>query len=169
MKTPDLYGWEKLICPYFTSTCRRVLGQYLEGNGFTETGLNVIGGVTFSRLGVFLDVDYDLEPAPQELTMLLGITNKKYGPKAQSCRVPYWWLLRRNSPENTVSNTRRRNEAELEFVRFRNEAELEAVLLRFRDVFLETCAKPLWLDPGRLEQVIDEFTAGITGSSKASS
>ncbi len=60
MKTPNLNGWEKLICPYFAPTCRRVLGKYLEDNGFTETGLNEIGGVMFSRFGIFLEVSYVL-------------------------------------------------------------------------------------------------------------
>ena len=43
-------GWEKLICPFFGGTCRRVLGRYLEENGFTEKGLNVsvVAGATLT-------------------------------------------------------------------------------------------------------------------------
>ena len=148
MKIPNLNGWEKLICPYFAPTCRRVWGQYLEDNGFTETGLNEIGGVMFSRFGIFLEVSYELELVPQALSVVLGIGDKKYDGGGHPCCVPYWYLLPRDSPENTATGTR-----------FKNEAELEALMLRFRDIFLEAYAKPLWLNLDRLERAIANFRA----------
>jgi hypothetical protein len=148
MKTPNLNGWEKLICPYFAPTCQRVLGQYLEDNGFTETGLNEIGGVMFSRFGIFLEVSYELETVPQDLTMCLGIGEKKYDKGGHICCVPYWYLLPRDSPENTATGAG-----------FKNEAELEKLLLRFKDVVLETYARPLWLNLDRLEKAITNFRA----------
>jgi hypothetical protein len=141
-------GWEKLVCPYFAATCRRVLGHYMEENGFAEKGPNEIGGLVFSRFGVFLEVSYELEMFPQDLTMALGIGEKKYAEGGHPCCVPYWYLLPRNRPEHQAGSTR-----------FRNEAELEELLVRFRDEILESYAKPLWVNVDSLEKAITNFRA----------
>jgi hypothetical protein len=148
MKTPNLHAWEKLIRPYFAPTCRRILGQYMEDNGFTETALNEIGGVMFSRFGVFLEVSYELEVVPQALSVVLGIGEKKYDAGGHPCCVPYWYLLPRDRPEHRG-----------ETIKFKTESDLEALLLRFKDEFLEPYAKPLWLNLDRLENTIANFRA----------
>ncbi len=148
MSQRQLGGWERLICPYFAPVCRRVLGHYLEENGFTEKGLNEIAGLVFSRFGVFLEVSYELEMVPQALTMVLGVGDKKYDEGGHPCCVPYWYLLPRDRPEHQG-----------ELIRFKTEADLEALLVRFRDQFLELYAKPLWLNLEGLEKVITNFRA----------
>ena len=148
MSARNLGGWEKLICPFFAATCRRVLGRYLEENGFAEKGPNEIDGLVFSRFGVFLEVSYELEFVPQALPMVLGVGDKKYDEGAHPCCVPYWYLLPRDRPEHRG-----------ESIRFQTEAELETLLVRFRDQFLESYAKPLWLDVDTLEKAVANFRA----------
>lgn len=146
MKASNLSGWERLICPYFAATCRRVLGQYLEDNGFAETAVNEIGGVVFSRFGMFLEVSYELELVPQALSVVLGIGHNKYDPGGHPCCVPYWYLLPRNRQEHRG-----------EQITFKTESDLETLLFRFKDEFLESYAKPLWLNLDRLEKAIENF------------
>lgn len=146
MKTPNFNGWEKLICPYFAPTCRRIFGKYLEGNGFTERSFNEIGGVMFSRFGIFLEVSYELELVPQALSVVLGVGSKKYGTDGHPCCVPYWYLLPRDRPESRGIQ-----------VQFKTESDLEMLLLRFKEEFLEVYAKPLWLNLDRLEKTIENF------------
>ena len=148
MSTRNLKGWEKLICPFFAPTCRRVLDSYMEENGFAEKGPNEIGGLVFSRFGVFLEVSYELEMVPQALTMVLGVGDKKYDEGGHPCCIPYWYLLPRDRPEHRG-----------ESIRFETEAELEVLLVNFRDQFLEPYAKPLWLDLDALEKAILNFRA----------
>ena len=148
MSARQLNGWEKLICPFFAEATRRVLGHYMEENGFSEEGLNEIDGLVYSRFGVFLEVSYELEMVPQALTMVLGIGEKKYDEGGHPCCVPYWHLLPRDRPEHQAGATR-----------FKNEAELEALLVRFRDQFLEPYAKHLWLNLDSLEKAIANFRA----------
>ena len=138
-----------MMCPFFEAAARRVLGSYLEENGFSEKGPNEIGGLVFSRFGVFLEVSYELETAPNyAISMVLGIGDKKYDEGGHPCCVPYWYLLSRDRAEHRG-----------ESIRFKNEAELEALLLRFRDQFLEAYAKRLWLDVSSLETMIANFRA----------
>ena len=148
MSAQRLNGWEKLICPFFAEATRRVLGRYMEENGFSEKVLNEIDGLVYSRFGVFLEVSYELEMVPQALTMVLGIGEKKYDEGGHPCCVPYWHLLPRDRPEHQAGATR-----------FKNEAELEALLVRFRDQFLEPYAKHLWLNLDSLEKAIANFRA----------
>lgn len=148
MRTRRFNGWEKLICPFFAETARRVLGRYLEKNGFAEKGPNEIDGLVFTRFGVFLEVSYELEMVPQALTMVLGVGDRKYEEGGHPCCVPYWHLLPRDRPDHQGGATR-----------FKNEAELEALLVRFRDQFLEPYAKPLWLNLDALEKAIANFRA----------
>lgn len=148
MNTPNLNGWEKLICPFFGPTCRRVLGNYLEENGFTEKGQTEIGGITFSRFGVFLEINYELEMFPQSLTIAIGVGDEKYNEGRHPCFVPYWYLIPRSRTENRAG-----------FTRFKNEGELEALLTHFRDNVLESDAKSFWLDVEKLELAIGNFRA----------
>lgn len=148
MSARKMGGWERLICPYFAAACRRVLGRYLEENGFAEKGLNEVEGLMFSRFGVFLEVSYELETVPQALTMVLGVGEKKYDEGGHPCCVPYWYLLPRDRPEHRG-----------ESIRFKTESELEALLVNFRDQFLEPYAKPLWLNVDSLEKAIANFRA----------
>jgi len=126
-----------------------VLGDYLEGNGFAEKGPNEVGGLMFSRFDVFLEISYELETSPNyALSMVLGIGDKKYDEGGHPCCVPYWHLLPRD-----------RREHRGESIRFTTEPELEALLVRFRDQFLEPYAKPLWLNLDALEKAIVNFRA----------
>jgi hypothetical protein len=143
-------GWEKLICPYFAVTCRRMLGRYLEENGFAEKGLNEVGGLVYSRFGIFLEISYELEMVPYCITVALGMGDKKYDKKRYPCYVPYWYLLPREYPEHQAGSAR-----------FKNEAELGVLLTRFRDKFLEPYVKPFWLDSGALQREIERFNKEI--------
>jgi hypothetical protein len=147
MSTQNLKGWENLICPFFGPTCRRTLGSYLEESGFTEKGQNEIGGLVFSRFGIFLEISYELETAPNyAVSVVLGTGERKYDEGGHPCCVPYWYLLPRDRPEHRG-----------ERIRFRNEGE--SLLLRFRDSFLQPYAKPLWLNVDSLEAAISNFRA----------
>ncbi len=157
MNVLDLQGLEKWRCPFFARVCRRVLGEYLESNGFSETSVDVTGVPTFSRFGVFLEVGYDLESAPSyEPTVVLGVGEKTYDESFQPCGVPFWYVIPGNLEENKYSDWT-----------FKTEAELEKVLARIRDEVLELYAKPLWLNLDRLEKVISRFRAEFSSSSKA--
>jgi hypothetical protein len=149
MKTSNLGGWENLICPYFGLTCRRTLGSYLEESGFTIKSENRIGGLMLSRFDVFLELNYELETAPNyALSVVLGIGDKKYDEGRRPCAVPYWYLLPRNRPEHRG-----------EGMSFKSQSELESLLLQFRDNFLEPYAKPLWLNFDNLDATIANFRA----------
>lgn len=149
MSARKINGWERLICPYFAPVCRRVLGCYLEGNGFVEKGVNEVEGLVFTRFDVFIEVSYELDTAPNYIvSMVLGIGDKKYDEGGHPCCVPYWHLLPGERPE-------RRGE----LIGFATESELEALLRRFRDEFLEPYARPLWLDTDSLEKAIANFRA----------
>lgn len=146
MKVPNLNGWGKLICPYFAPTCRSILGQYLEDNGFTEIGLNEVGGVRFARLGIFLEVSYELEIVPQALNVVIGIGDRKYDADGHPCCVPYWYFAPSEGSVNFVTHSK-----------FKTEFELEAVLSTLKNAFLEPCAKRLWTNQGQLETAIRDF------------
>jgi hypothetical protein len=148
VKLKKLKGWEGLVCPFFAHSTRRILGDYFEANGFAEKGANEIDGLIYSRFGVFVEVSYELELVPQALTMVLGVGEGKYDLGGHSCCVPYWYLLPRNRPEHQADD-----------MSFKTEAELESLLVRFREQFLETYAKPLWVDPEALERTIANFRA----------
>jgi len=149
MSAQNLGGWERLICPFFARACRRVLGCYLEGNGFAEKRLNEVKGLVFSRFGVFLEVSYELETAPNyAISMVVGLGDKKYDQGGHPCCIPYWYLIPRGRPEHRGKS-----------IRFKTEVELETLLVHFRDEFLEPYAKPLWLDVDRLEKAISNFRA----------
>lgn len=97
----------------------------------------------FSRFGIFLEISYELELVPQALTVVLGVGENKYDAGGHPCCVPYWYLLPRNRPEHRGQQ-----------IKFKTEADLEALLLRFKDDFLEPYAKSLWLNLDSLEQAI---------------
>jgi hypothetical protein len=140
-------GWERLICPYFAATCRRVLGRYFEESGFTEKGLNEVDGLIFVRFGVFVEVSYELETAPNyAISMVLGLGGKKYDQNGNPCGVPYWFLLPPDRAEHRGK-----------MINFRSQTALIALLEHFRDQFLEPYAKPLWADVDRLEKAIQDF------------
>ncbi len=147
MKKPHLNGWEGLICTFFGPTCRRVLGQYFEMNGFTEVRENEIGGVWFSRFGVFLEISYELETVPQTLSVVIGVGENKYeSPSGHPCCVPYWYLLPRVDSQNQSG-----------LVGFKTESELETLLGQIKDNVLEPYAKPLWNNIEKLEVTIANF------------
>jgi hypothetical protein len=149
MKKPNVRGWEQLICPYFSPTCRRVLGAYLQENDFSEKGENEIGGLVLSRADIFLEISYELETAPSyALSIVLGTGDRKYDEGGHPCCVPYWYLLPPGRPEHRGAG-----------VRFTNERELESLLTRFKDSILEPYAKPLWLNVEKLELTIANFRA----------
>ncbi len=151
MNTRNWGGWERLICPYFAATCRRVLGRYFEENGFTEKGLNEVEGLVFVRFGVFVEASYDLETAPNYgISINIGLGDKKYDKSGIPCGVPYWYLLPLDRAEHRG-----------EMIRFRSEVALVALLEHYRDQFLEPYAKPLWVDVDRLEKTIEGFRAGL--------
>ena len=102
----------------------------------------------FSRFGIFLEVSYELELTPQALSVVIGIGDKKYDAGGHPCCVPYWYLLPRDRPEQRGQQ-----------IKFKTESDLEALLLRFKDEFLEPYAKPLWLNLDHLEKSITNFRA----------
>jgi hypothetical protein len=146
MKTPDLNGWEKLICPFFAETCRHALGSYLEDNGFREFKQNQIGGLLFSRFGVFLEISYVLEVFPQDLTISLGTSQELYDSDGRPCFIPYWYLLPMGS-----------NERNANFTGFKTKTELESLFENFAKLFLETHFKSLWMKVDNLEKMILNF------------
>ena|SRR2546430_5557550 len=153
MSAADLAGWEKLSCLFFSRACRRVLGRYLESNGFSERSVDRIGIVTFSRFGIFLEIGYELEMAPNYMpTVVLGIGEGKYDKKGQPSAIPFWYLIPSDRPESKYS-----------LWTFKTEAELETALARIKDEVLEVHAKPLWSNLEKLEKVISNFRAEFSG------
>jgi hypothetical protein len=146
MSAQTLGGWENLNCPFFSVICRRTLGPYLESNGFLERGPNEIGGLFYTRFGIFLEVSYELETVPHSLRVILGIGDKVYDKGGHPSGVPYWYLLPRDRPEHEADTTG-----------FSNETQLQNLLTHFRDTVIEPYMKPLWLNLDTLEKAIINF------------
>lgn len=147
MNANDTFGWERLNCQFFAAVCRRVLNEYLKTHGFTEQGAGPIGEITYKRFDVFLEIGYEPETYPNySPTIVLGIGQRKYGEDGLPCGVPFWYLIPDDLPERKLT-----------YWKFKNEDDLELVLTRVKDTILEHYAKPLWLDLGRLEEIIINF------------
>lgn len=146
---PDWNGWERLIVPFFTPVCRRVLTPYLTERGFHETDAKVGGGLVYQRADVFFEISYYLETVPNEITLVLG-THRTFG---RAVRAPLWFVKCGGDPDP----------GEL-WQRFRTEAELEGVVTRIRDELLRVYAEPLWDDGQRLDQLIARFEAWTSSS-----
>lgn len=141
------FGWDKLICPYFTQTCRNVLSSYLNINGFTETATDEIGGLFFLRDGVFLEISYEIETAPNyAVSMVLGVGERKFDNDGHPRGIPYWYVISRDHSVESLANKR-----------YASPAELEVLLLRYKNQFLEYTAKPLWREPRRIEVLVNVF------------
>lgn len=142
-------GWEKLNCPFFAPTCRRILSDYLEAQGFVEKELTPVGGIVYRRFDVFLEVSYESETCPNySPTIVLGIGPGKYDEGGRPGGVPFWYVIPNNLPERSYT-----------FWTFKTEADLESVLARIKDALLEPHARPLWLNLDRLEKYITNFRA----------
>jgi hypothetical protein len=139
-KTPNWGDWEQLIPPYFSDTCRRVLGNYLNENHFIEIREEEGGGLTFSRLNTFIEIKYILETVPQYLTIILGIEGEG--------RIDCLHSI----PDNQLKFWTNVSQ-------FKNEAELEKALIQFRDGIFEAYTKPLWSNVDQLKDVIEAFRA----------
>jgi hypothetical protein len=149
MSKPGTGGWERLNCSFFAATCRRVLSDYLEAEGFVEKEVTPVGGVVYRRFEIFLEISYELQTCSNySPTIVLGIGPRKYDEGGRPRGVPFWYVIPNNLPERSYT-----------FWTFKTEADLESVLARIKDGLLEPHARPLWLNIDRLEKSITNFRA----------
>lgn len=140
-------GWEQLDCRYFAETCREVIGDYLEAQGFAEKGLTNGGGIIYSRFDVFLQINYDTNLYPKyTFTTVVGIGDGAYTKQGRFSGVPMWFIL----PEDHLYRTR-------VHWTFSSKDELAKVLEEVRAEFLETTVVPLLLNRDGLERMIANF------------
>ena len=149
MSNSTTAGWERLNCPFFASTCRRTLSDYLEAQGFVEKELTPVGGVVYRRFDVFLEISYEPDTSPDySPTIVLGVGAGKYDEGGRPGGVPFWYVIPSNLQERNYT-----------FWTFKTEADLQSVLIRIKDALLEPHARPLWLNLDRLEKYIANFRA----------
>lgn len=142
-------GWEKLLCSYFYTICLKVLSAYFSGHGFAPVKNN-IGGVTFRKRDIFVEVSYDPESHPKySLTVVVGIGSGAYDDWGKFAGVPIWRVI----PEDSV-------ESEFFAWTFSDEYELDNILTKTKNMILEKYAKPLWQDRSKLENETKKFAAG---------
>lgn len=142
-------GWETRNCLFFAPTCRRILSEYLEAQGFVERELTPVGGIVYRRFEVFLEVSYEPDTCPNySPTIVLGIGPGKYDAGGRPGGVPFWFVIPDSLPERNYT-----------FWTFKTEGDLEAVLARIKDALLEPHARPLWQDVDQLEKYIASFRA----------
>lgn len=140
-------GWDQLNCQFFTQICRRVLGNYLQQQGFLEKKTTAIGGIVYTRFDVFLEVSYDAATCPDySPSIVIGIGDQTYDKEGRLAGVPMWYALSEGHPQRT-----RR------YWTFKTEEELERVFTEIKEQFFETSAKQLWLNSDVLEKTINDF------------
>ena len=141
--------WDRLNCEFFASNCRRVLGDYLEDQGFVENEQTPVRGILYRRFDVFLELSYDPQTSPNySPTIVIGTGTGKYDDAGRPAGVPFWYVIPNNLPERDYT-----------FWTFKTEADLESVLARIKDSVLDLHAKPLWFNLDRLEKCIQNFRA----------
>jgi hypothetical protein len=141
-------GWEKLLCSYFYTICLKVLSAYFSGHGFVPVKNN-IGGITFRKRDIFVEISYDPESSPKySLTVVVGIGSGAYDDWGKFTGVPIWSLI----PEDNV-------ESEFFAWTFSDEKELGNILTKTKTMVLEKYAKPLWQDRSKLENEAKKFTS----------
>ena len=142
-------GWERLNCPFFATTCRRILSDYFEAQGLVEKEMTPIGGIVYGRLNMFLEISYEPEMCPNySPTIIMGIGPSKFDEDGRPTGVPFWYVIPSNRPERSYA-----------FWTFKTETDLESVFVRIKDALVEPYAKSLWLNLDRLEKYIQNFRA----------
>jgi hypothetical protein len=133
-------GWEQFNCHYFAEACRTAVGDYLQTNGFSESGLTHGGGIIYNRFDVFLEFNYDINLYPKyTVTALLGI-------KGGFSIVPMWYAVAKDHPNRTRIHWT-----------FSSKEELLRILGEVKTEFLETTLVPLIFDRDGLERLTEEF------------
>ncbi len=142
------HGWEKLLCNYFYPVCLEVLSAYFSEYGFVPEK-NKIGGVTFRKHDVFVEISYDPETYPRySLTVVVGIGAGSYDDWGRFTGVPVWSILAKDGVSSKFS-----------IWTFSNKNELRNMLSKIRAMVLDKYIKPLWEDRVKLEQEIKKFVA----------
>ncbi|HIE55451.1 MAG TPA: hypothetical protein EYP90_09770 [Chromatiaceae bacterium] len=141
-------GWERLLCNYFYTVCLKVLSAYFSEYGFVPEK-NKVGGVTFRKHDIFVEISYDPETYPRySLTMVVGVGAGAYDDWGKFTGIPIWSIM----PEDGVSS-------EFSTWIFSDEHELEDVLTKTKTMVLDKYIKPLWENKVKLEEEIKQFLA----------
>ena len=139
-------GWDRLTCEFFYAVCLRVLGPYFASLGFIGEKTK-INGVVFKRNGLFIEVGYLPESAPNySPSLIVGIGDYKYDDTGKTTGVPAWSILTDNDEARRYS-----------FWKFGDEAELASVLTKLKIEVIEQHIRPLWEDKVKLEDAIENF------------
>lgn len=121
--------------------CRRILGNYLEHQGFTESDATGIDGNLYTRFDLFLQVSLDASGPDCLPSVTLEFGERPCDEEGRLAKVPIWHGL----PEK--QRTRKQ-------WTFQTEEELETVLLEIRSGLTAASQKHLWLNQDALEETI---------------
>ncbi|MGZ8944053.1 MAG: hypothetical protein ACXW1W_01355 [Methylococcaceae bacterium] len=139
-------GWDRLLCGYFYTVALEVLAGYFSGYGFVPEK-NKVGGVTFRKHDLFVEVSYDPESYPKySLAIVVGVGTGAYDDWGRFAGVPIWSII----PTDGAGS---------EFLRwtFSDENELESVLSKTKAMVFERYIKPLWENRHKLEEEREKF------------
>lgn len=142
-------GWERLNCPFFESTVRRIAGLYFTGHGFKEDARTAVGGIVYRRGTVFIEVTYEPITCPKySPAIILGIGKNEQDDRWRLDSVPLWHLVPSDRPESKCLLSR-----------FDTESALVQLLQEILAELVDPYVKPLWLDMINLHRNIDVFKA----------
>lgn len=142
-------GWERLNCPFFESTVRRVAGPYFAAQGFEEDTRTAVGGIVYRRGTVFIEVTYEPITCPKySPAIILGVGQNEHDDRWRLDSVPLWHLVSSDRPESKCLLSR-----------FDTESMLVQLLQQMLAELVDPYAKPLWLDTTALRRNVDAFKA----------
>lgn len=140
-------GWDQLLCPYFTESCRRWIGPHIASYGFIESDVTMIGEPIYRNGKLFVQVGYEPETFPRySPTIVIGSGQSKFDPQGKSCCVPLWFLIPQGSDERSYS-----------FWTFGSSDELNTVLEKIWNQIIESYVRPLIDEPAFLNSAIARF------------
>jgi len=123
--------------------CRRILGNYLEQQGFIENDGNGGDEILYVRFDLFLKVTFE-EPRPDyQPGVILEFGERPCDEGGHLAKTPAWHTLPKGHPQRRSG-----------YWIFQTDEELETVLLEIRSKLTTASQKHLWLSQDALEETI---------------
>ena len=116
--------------PYFEAVCQRVLDAYLIRHGFVRSAMATPTVVRYVRNGVYLDVSYWIEDAPQFVPMIgIGLLQTTSGDgRLIADGIGLWYAVKMQDNQKVYPQ-----------LHFSNRRQMETALVRLRDDIIERC------------------------------
>jgi hypothetical protein len=138
--------------PYFEAVCQRVLDAYLIRHGFVRSDMATPTVVRYVRHGVYLDVSYWIEDAPQFVPMIgIGLLQTAPGDdRLIADGIGLWYAVKMQDNQKVYPQWR-----------FSNQRQMETALVHLRDDIIEQYARVLWENPERLQHLVQTWHSGV--------